>query len=205
MSLLQRFQKAGLAGVVALAMSGTAAQAAVKVGEPAPAFEAAGADGKPVRLADLKGQYVVLEWTNEGCPFVQKHYHGNMQGLQKRYADQGVQWLTVFSSKPGAQGHVDAAGALKFKADYGASSTALVLDEAGAVGRLYGAKTTPHMYVVDPEGTLIYMGGIDDVPSADAADIPKATNYVQAALDEALAGKPVSTPVSKPYGCSIKY
>lgn len=204
MTLIQRFQSAGLAGVVALAMS-AGAQAAVKVGEAAPGFEVAGADGEPVKLSNFRGQHVVLEWTNEGCPFVQKHYQGNMQGLQETYTEKGVQWLTVFSSKPGAQGHVDAAGAKKFKADYDAHSTALVLDEAGTVGRLYGARTTPHMYVIDPDGKLIYMGGIDDVPSADAADIPDATNFVRAALDQALAGEPVSTPVSKPYGCSIKY
>ena len=202
MNLLQRFQNAGLAGVVALAMS-AGAQAAVKVGEAAPGFEAAGADGEPVKLGDLKGQYVVLEWTNEGCPFVQKHYQGNMQGLQKTYAEKGVQWLTVFSSKPGAQGHVDATGAKKFKADYDAHSTALVLDEAGTVGRLYEARTTPHMYVVDKEGTLRYSGAIDDDPRGEKKG--EATNYITTTLEALKAGKEVETTQTKPYGCSVKY
>ena len=205
MSLLHSFRSAGLVGVVALAMSG-ASFGAAKVGEPAPAFTAPGAGGKGVSLADFKGKYVVLEWTNEGCPFVQKHYEsGNMQKLQAAYTGKDVAWVTVFSSKPGAQGHVDAAGAQKFKADHKTASTAMVLDEAGTVGRLYDAKTTPNMYVIDPDGKLIYAGAIDDTPTADPADIPKSRNFVQLALDEAMAGKPVSTPVSKPYGCSIKY
>ena len=205
MSLMHSFKTAGLVGVVALAMSG-AAIASAKVGEPAPAFKAQGAAGKEVSLADYKGKYVVLEWTNEGCPFVQKHYKsGNMQKLQTAYTGKDVAWLTVFSSKSGAQGHVDAAGANKFKADHKAASTAFVLDESGTVGHLYDAKTTPNMYVIDPAGKLIYAGAIDDTPSADAGDIPKSKNFVQLALDESMAGKPVSTPVSKPYGCSIKY
>lgn len=205
MSLLQQFQRAGLAGVVALAVSG-AALAAPKVGEAAPAFEALDEHGKTVKLSDFKGRHVVLEWTNEGCPFVQKHYRGaNMQGLQKTYTARDVAWLTVFSSAPGKQGHVDAAGARKFRADHAVSSTALLLDSKGSLGRLYEAKTTPHMYVIDAKGTLVYMGAIDDTPSADSDDIAGSKNFVRAALDESLAGKPVSTPVSKPYGCSIKY
>jgi peroxiredoxin len=205
MSLMQTFRTAGLAGVVALAASG-AAMASAKVGEPAPAFKADGAAGKPINLSDYKGKYVVLEWTNEGCPFVQKHYKsGNMQKLQTTYTGKDVAWLTVFSSKPGAQGHVDAAGAQKFKVDHKAASTDMVLDGSGAVGHLFDAKTTPNMYVIDPGGKLIYAGAIDDTPSADPADIPTAKNFVQLALDESMAGKPVSTPVSKPYGCSIKY
>ena len=197
--------QSGLVGLIALCLA-SVALAAVEVGKPAPEFSAALASGETVKLSDLRGQHVVLEWTNEGCPFVQKHYKGgNMQGLQSSYTAKGVKWLTVFSSKPGAQGHVDAAGAQKFGADYKTASSAMVLDESGDVGRLYGAQTTPHMYVIDPEGTLIYAGAIDSVRSADPADIPGADNYVAAALDEALAGKAVSTPVSKPYGCSIKY
>lgn len=205
MGLMQSFKTAGLAGVVSLAMSG-AAMATAKVGEAAPDFTADGAAGKPVKLSDYKGRYVVLEWTNEGCPFVQKHYKsGNMQALQKAYTAKNVAWITVFSSRPGAQGHVDAAGARSFETQQKASATALVLDGKGDVGRLYDAKTTPNLYVIDPAGTLIYSGAIDDTPSADPADIPGSKNYVKAALDEALAGKPVSTAVTKPYGCSIKY
>lgn len=205
MSLMQAFQKAGLAGVVALSMSSVAV-ASVKVGEAAPDFEVASASGKPVKLSDYKGKYVVLEWTNEGCPFVQKHYKGgNMQGLQKEFTGKDVAWLTVFSSASGKQGHVDAAGAMKFSADYKTASTAMLLDDAGKVGKLYEAKTTPHMYVVNPAGQLIYAGAIDDTPSADSSDIPNSKNFVKLALNEALAGKPVSTPTAKPYGCSIKY
>lgn len=205
MSLVNSFSKAGLAGVIALAMSG-AAMAAAKVGEPAPAFETASDSGKPVKLSDYKGKYVVLEWTNEGCPFVKKHYSGgNMQGLQKEFTAKDVAWLTVFSSKPGAQGHVDVAGARKFSTDHKTAATAMLLDESGAVGKLYDAKTTPNMYVIDPAGKLIYAGAIDSTPSADAADIPTSTNYVKVALNEAMAGKPVTTAVTKPYGCSIKY
>lgn len=196
--------RAGMAAVLALVAVG-AVHAKAEVGSAAPDFQVPGAAGGMVKLSDLKGRYVVLEWTNEGCPFVQKHYQGNMQGLQKQFVGKDVEWLTVFSSAPGKQGHVDAAGAKKFQTDYDAKPTQLLLDESGELGRLYQAKTTPHMYVIDPDGKLIYMGGIDDVPSADAADIPEATNYVQLALGEALAGQPVSTPVSKPYGCSIKY
>jgi hypothetical protein len=205
MSLMQSFQKAGLAGVVALAMSGSAFATAT-VGGPAPAFTAPSASGKPVKLSDYKGKYVVLEWTNEGCPFVQKHYKGgNMQGLQKTYTGKDVAWLTVFSSSKGKQGWVDAEGARKFQMDHKTASTAMLLDDTGALGKLYDAKTTPNMYIIDPAGKLIYAGAIDDKPSADAGDIASSKNFVQAALDEAMAGKPVSTPVSKPYGCSIKY
>lgn len=185
---------------------GGAALAAVEVGKPAPEFSVQSASGEAVKLSELRGKHVVLEWTNEGCPFVQKHYKkGNMQGLQAEFTGKGVQWLTVFSSRPGSQGHVDADGAHKFQADYDASSSHYLLDESGDLGRLYGAKTTPHMYVIDPEGKLVYAGAIDSVRSADPADIPEADNYVATALNESLAGKPVSKSVSKPYGCSIKY
>lgn len=204
MSLMKTFQRAGLAGVVALAAS--AAQAAVEIGKPAPAFTVAADNGKTVSLADYAGKYVVLEWTNEGCPFVKKHYStGNMQGLQKEFAGKEVAWLTVISSAPGKQGHLDPAGARKWAKDKGAASTAVLLDESGAVGKAYDAKTTPHMFVIDPKGAVVYAGGIDDTPSADSADIPNSKNFVKLALNEALAGKPVSTPLSKPYGCSVKY
>jgi len=149
---------------------------------------------------------VVLEWTNDGCPYVGKHYGtGNMQMLQKHYTEQGVVWLSVISSAPGHQGYVDGERANQLTGDRQAAPTAVLLDPEGTVGRLYGAKTTPHMYIVDPEGTLIYMGGIDDVPSARWRDVENAENYVRTALDEALAGKPVTTAITRPYGCSVKY
>lgn len=204
MSLLKTFQTAGLAGVVALAAS--AAQASVKPGQPAPDFSAPTESGKTVKLSEFQGKYVVLEWSNEGCPFVKKHYGSdNMQTLQKEYTAKGVVWLTVFSSADGKQGHEDAAGAVAQKAAWHSSPTAMVLDGSGAVGKLFGAQTTPHMFVIDPKGTVIYTGGIDNTPSADPDDIAKSKNYVKAALDESMAGKAVTTTSSPPYGCSIKY
>ena len=178
--------------------------AAPRLGEPAPDFTLSDQSGKPVKLSDAKGKLIVLEWFNEGCPFVKKHYGSkNMQGLQAKYAKKGVVWYTIVSSKEGKQGHLtpaEAADRLK-----GMASKAILLDAKGDVGRLYSAKTTPHMFVIDKKGALIYAGGIDDTPSADPADIKGSKNFVAAALDEALAGKPVSTPSAPPYGCSVKY
>lgn len=185
-----------------------AASAAVDTGKPAPDFTLPSQDGKPVKLSGLKGSWVVLEWYNGGCPFVRKHYDSkNMQDTQKKYTAQGVKWLSIVSSKPGKQGHLTAAQAQETLKSEGMSSTAILLDPKGDVGRLYGAKTTPHMYVIDPKGTLVYMGGIDDRPSADPADIKGARNHVAAALDEAMAKPPkkISVPTTKPYGCSVKY
>jgi peroxiredoxin len=182
------------------------AQAAVKVGEPAPDFTLSGADGKSYSLNGLKGKYVVLEWTNHECPFVKKHYgSGNMQSLQKELTGKGAVWLSIVSSAKGKQGHVDAAQATELSKKRGAAPTAVLLDPSGEVGRKYDAKTTPHMFVVAPDGKLVYMGGIDSIPSADADDIAKATPYVKVALDEAMAGKPVTNASTKPYGCSVKY
>jgi hypothetical protein len=183
----------------------TTAAAAPAVGEPAPTFGTSDSTGKTVSLGDFAGKYVVLEWTNDGCPFVQKHYNsGNMQALQKDATNDGAVWLSVISSAPGKQGHVDGDGADALTRSRDAHPTHVLLDESGDVGRLYGAKTTPHMFIVDPKGTLVYAGGIDSIPSADPADIPKAKPYVKLALAEAMAGKPVSEAVTKPYGCSVK-
>ena len=182
------------------------AHAAPKVGEAAPDFSLPGADGKTHALADYKGKYVVLEWTNHDCPFVKKHYKsGNMQSTQKELTGKGAVWLSVVSSAPGKQGHVDAAKATELTKSRGAAPTAVLLDPSGDVGRKYEAKTTPHMYVVAPDGKLIYMGGIDSIPSSDAEDIAKATPYVKVALAEAMGGKPVTNSSTKPYGCSVKY
>lgn len=182
------------------------AYAAVKIGAPAPDFQLVDAHGKSVSLSDFRGQHVVLEWTNHLCPFVQKHYRsGNMQAHQAEAAEQGVTWLSIISSAPGKQGHVGGAEALKIATENEASPRHILLDANGKVGRQYGAKTTPHMYVVDPQGTLIYMGGIDSVPSADQADIADATPYVRVALQQALAGEAISQPSTRPYGCSVKY
>ena len=177
-----------------------------EIGQPAPAFTLSDCSGTEHSLSDFKGKTVVLEWVNHGCPFVVKHYaSGNMQKLQEDATGKGVVWLSICSSAPGKQGHMSAADA-KAKCDaVGAKSTAYLLDEDGQVGKLYGAKTTPQMAVINAEGVLVYQGAIDDKPSTDQADIEGATNYVVAALDEVLAGKPVTTAETKPYGCSVKY
>jgi peroxiredoxin len=179
---------------------------AARVGEPAPAFTATDSKGAQHALADFKGRFVVLEWHNLDCPYVKKHYGtGNMQALQREWTGKGVVWLTVISSAPGQQGHLTADKANEhFTAQNGAQS-AVLLDPDGAIGRMYDAKTTPHMFVIDPEGRLVYNGAIDDTPTADAADVPTAKNYLAAALTEAMAGEPVTTATSRPYGCSVKY
>ncbi len=176
------------------------------VGQAAPAFSVADTQGQTQALDQYKGKWVVLECTNHECPFVKKHYGaGNMQKLQKDYAGKGVAWLTVISSAAGKQGHLTPAQADQLTKERGAAPRAVLLDPAGTMGRAYGAKTTPHMYVVNPEGTLIYQGAIDDKPSTDQDDIPGAKNYVRAALAEAMAGQAVSQGQTKPYGCGVKY
>ena len=183
-----------------------AAAAAAKVGEAAPAFTLKDTTGADVSLADYAGKTVVLEWTNHECPFVRKHYGaGNMQEQQREATAEGVVWLTINSSAPGNQGHVDAAEADEVRTEANAAQTAYLLDADGTVGRLYGAKTTPHMYVIDPEGMLRYAGAIDSIPSADADDLVQATQYVPQVLAELAAGQPVSVSVTRPYGCSVKY
>lgn len=196
--------------VIALAAVALAPAAAVSaapvVGQPAPAFSAVDANGKTRSLSEFKGKTVVLEWTNSGCPYVRKHYDsGNMQALQKAATQDGVVWLTVISSAPGAQGYVAGADAKAWKTKEKAAFTALLLDPKGAVGRAYDAKTTPHMYVVDKAGKLAYMGGIDDKPSSDPASLDGAKNYVAAALSDVKAGRPVAQAATRPYGCSVKY
>jgi peroxiredoxin len=180
--------------------------AAPEVGKPAPAFSGTDTRGKTWTLEGLVGKAVILEWTNHDCPYVRKHYgSGNMQDLQKEAAEAGYVWLSVISSAPGKQGHVTASEADELTRSRGAAPTAVLLDEKGEIGRAYGARTTPHMYIVGPDGTLLYMGGIDDIRSSDPADIPKARNYVRAAMAEIAAGKPVADAVTPPYGCSVKY
>lgn len=196
----------GILGALALAVSAVPAQAAAVVGQPAPEFKLQDGSGKSHSLSSFKGKHVVLEWNNFDCPFVKKHYgSGNMQGVQSKYTARGVVWLTVNSSAAGKEGHLKPADVAAKLAERKAVPTAYLLDADGTVGRAYGARTTPHMFVIDPKGTLVYAGGIDDKPSTDAADIAGARNHVAAALDEALAGKPVSVPSSAPYGCSVKY
>ena len=194
----------------ALALSPLAAAlpalaATATVGQPAPDFPAKETGGKAHRLSDFKGKLVVLEWTNPGCPFVQKHYKGNMQALQKEFTAKGVVWLAVNSTAVDAadyQAPLQLAGWMKGK---GGAPTATLMDEAGSIGQLYGAKTTPHMYIVNPQGLLVYAGAIDSIASASEADIKNATNYVRQGLNGALVGKPVSLATTRAYGCSVKY
>ena len=198
-----------IAGALFVALAASQASAAgetSKVGQPAPAFTATDLHGKKVALADFKGKYVVLEWHNQGCPFVKKHYDsGNMQKLQKELTAKGAVWLTVISSAPGAQGYVTPEQETKYLAEKQASPTDVLFDPEGTIGHAYGAKTTPHMYVIDDKGMLIYAGAIDDKPSTDPDDTATAKNFVRTAYDEASAGKPVSTASTAPYGCGVKY
>lgn len=181
-------------------------QAAAIVGKPAPPVELRDIDGKTVRLDAFKGKFVVLEWVNFQCPFVGKHYgSGNMQALQKKYTDEGVVWLSICSSAPGKQGYVTGPEAKKLLEEKGAVPSHFLLDPKGAVGKAYGAKTTPHMFVIDPKGIVLYNGAIDDKPSTKRADIAVAKNYLAAALDASLSGKKVEIAASQPYGCSVKY
>lgn len=197
-----------LLAAVAGILLATGAVAAPAIGKPAPDFKALDAvTGKPVALADLKGKTVVLEWTNPECPFVKKFYSaGKMQQLQADAVKDGVVWVSVNSSAKGKEGYLaDAAAAKAAIATAGAKQSHYLLDAEGTIGHAYGAKTTPHMFVIDKEGTLVYMGAIDDIESADAADIAKANNYVTAALTALKEGKPVKTPSTKSYGCFVKY
>jgi peroxiredoxin len=179
---------------------------AVRIGDPAPDFTAVDSNGKSQRLSDHKGKYVVLEWHNQGCPYTKKHYEsGNMQRLQKEWTAKGVVWLTVISSAPGTQGYVTPSQENDYVKKMNAAPTAVLMDPGGTLGHLYAAKTTPHMFIIAPDGTLIYNGAIDDHPTSDQADIASSKNYVSAALGEALAGKPVTDAATRPYGCSVKY
>ena len=174
--------------------------------EVAPDFALNDTQGNVQRLSDHRGNFVVLEWYNPDCPFVKKHYRsGNMQDLQKEYTAKGVLWFTVNSSAPGKQGHYAAAEYNEILQNQGASPTALLLDHEGSVGRSYDARTTPHMYIIDPQGRLVYQGAIDDRVSTNPRDVETSHNYVRSALDEALNGQEVSTSVTQPYGCSVKY
>ena len=179
---------------------------AAKVGEPAPDFTATASNGKTYRLSDYRGKFVVLEWHNNGCPYTRKHYTtDNMQQLQKEWIARGVVWFTIISSSPGKQGYMTASEENDYLAKMHAAPTAALLDPTGAIGHLYDARTTPQMIIIDPQGVVIYDGAIDDRPTADVSDIAGATNYVSAALKQAMEGKPVAIPTTRPYGCSVKY
>jgi peroxiredoxin len=191
---------------LAVCLMGTIAQAQVVSGQLAPDFTLTDSNGQAHSLAGFKGKYVVLEWVNHSCPFVVKHYgSGNMQSLQKEFTAKDVVWLSINSSAAGKEGAVNGQEANALTKEKGAAPTAVLLDSDGKAGKLYGAKTTPHMFVINPEGILIYQGAIDSIASADPADVSKATNYVRKALSEAMSGQSVSEATTKPYGCSVKY
>ncbi len=193
-------------GMLVAAVAVSVAAYAVRVGDTAPDFTGTDSNGNSHKLSEYRGKYVVLEWTNNGCPYTLKHYaSGNMQALQKDWTAKGVVWLTVLSSAPGEQGYMTAAQENSYLSKEKASPTAALLDPTGAIGHEYAAKTTPHMFVIDPSGKLIYAGAIDDHPTTDTSDIKASKNYVSAALTEAMAGQPVATSSTRPYGCSVKY
>lgn len=209
--MMQRrhFNTLGAAGLGALALPASllprSAHAAASVGQPAPDFTLSDTAGKPVKLSQFKGKLVVLEWNNPGCPFVRKHYQGNMQALQKDFTNQGVVWLAINSTEDASGDYLSPPQLARWMQDKGASPSATLMDEDGQVGKAYGARVTPHMYIVNAQGLLAYAGAIDSIPSARAADIEKATNHVRQGLGELLAGKNVSITTSQAYGCSIKY
>jgi AhpC/TSA family len=181
-------------------------QAAPVVGQSAPDFTLRDTSGKAVKLSDFRGKHVVLEWTNPGCPYVRKHYDsGNIPATQRDAVEKGVIWLAINSTGKSSDEYMAPDKLVAWQSERKARPTATLLDEDGATGKAYGARTTPHMYIVDPQGRLIYAGGIDSIPSSSPADISKAVNYVRQGLDEALAGKPLSAAVTRPYGCSVKY
>ncbi len=196
-----------LMAALALIVMGALTQVwAASVGQTAPEFTATDTNNRVHKLSDYKGQFVVLEWTNRDCPFTQKHYQsGNMERLQPEWTKRGVVWLTVVSSAPGEQGYVIGGEENAYLAQMKADPTAVLLDPNGQLGHLYDAKTTPHMFVIDRKGVLIYDGAIDDRATTDVSDISGAKNYVSQELQEAMAGKPVSVATSRPYGCSVKY
>jgi hypothetical protein len=192
---------AGMLGFASLAAGAT-----VQIGQPAPEFTATDSKGHSLALSQYRGKTVVLEWTNADCPYTRKHYtSGNMQGIQALAQKNGVIWLTVISSAPGKQGYVNGPAADALTQSRGAVPTAVVLDSSGTLGRLYGAKTTPHMFVIDKNGALQYMGGIDSIATADVSDIAQAEPYLKEAMLEVVQGKPVAHAVTRPYGCSVKY
>lgn len=203
-----RLQTQMAAAILLIVLIGftSAALAAPEIGKPAPAFNGVDTSGETWSLDDLDGRPVILEWTNHDCPYVKKHYAtGNMQALQREAKDAGYVWLSVISSAPGKQGHVSANEAKALTSDRDAAPSAVLLDDDGAMGRAYGARTTPHMFIIDESGTLIYMGGIDDRATTDPADIPGASNYIRLAMADRASGNPVSQSVTRPYGCSVKY
>jgi len=203
--MIRRLTASLFTGLLLLLATPALAQEA-QVGETAPEFTLQAADGETHSLSDFDGKYVVLEWLNFGCPFVQKHYEsGNMQQLQETYTEKDVVWLSIVSSAEGKQGYYPPEEMVVQKEKHNGNMTAILMDPSGEVGQSYGAQVTPHMYVINPEGQLVYKGGIDDKPTTDTADIEGATNYVVMALEQAMSGEEVEVKTAKPYGCTVKY
>ena len=210
--LNRRYFSSSLASSLVLPLAATVATsslfaqgAVATVGQAAPGFSALDTVGKSHKLSDFKGKLVVLEWTNPGCPFVRKHYSGNMQSLQQEFTGKGVVWLAVNSTETESVDYLAPAKLAGWMGEKHAKPTATLMDESGKIGQLYGAKTTPHMYIVNPQGMLVYAGGIDSIASTRVDDIKTATNYVRQGLSEALGGKTISVVSSRAYGCSVKY
>jgi AhpC/TSA family len=203
----RQFATSSIAAATLLAVTQQAwAQATATVGQTAPNFRAKDVNGKTVSLADFKGKTVVLEWVNPGCPYVRKHYEGgNMQGTQQDALAKNVVWLAINSTGTDHPDYLAPAKLAAWMKQQKAPATHTLMDEDGKIGKAYGARTTPHMYIVDGKGMLVYAGGIDSIPTASASDIPKATNYVKVSLSEMAGGKAVSNSVTRPYGCSVKY
>jgi peroxiredoxin len=191
---------------IAMVFAGAHATASPRIGEPAPVFVLADTQDRIHALEQYRGEWVVLEWINYGCPYVAKHYRtGNIPDQQRKWRDRGVVWLGIVSSTRAAPGHQEPAELRARAAEVGSRARAVLMDSDASVARAYEARTTPHVFVIDPDGRLVYMGGIDDVATARDEDLPRATQLVDQALTEALAGEPVSVPVSRPYGCSVNY
>ncbi|MEQ1601880.1 MAG: redoxin domain-containing protein [Methylophilaceae bacterium] len=202
--LIRHLLKIALIGFVSF--NSLSASAEATIGKPAPAFSGAAADGSTVNLSALKGKTVVLEWTNHDCPYVKKHYEsGNIPSLQKEATAKGIVWLQVITSAPGSQGNVDGKTAIQINAYNNAKPTNTLLDADGKIGKAYEAQTTPHIFIINPQGVLVYKGGIDSIASTNKNDISRAENYVKAAFSDLAAGKPVAKSSTKPYGCSVKY
>ena len=202
---MNRRQLVGLGAGLPLTLMLPGLSHAARIGQPAPDFSLEDTAGRTVRLSALRGQPVVLEWLNPGCPFVRKHYQGNMQGLQSSYTSKGVSWLVINSTHDASTDYMAPPQLARWMQEQKAAATATLMDEDGRVGKAYAARVTPHMYIIDANGVLVYAGAIDSIASARVADIERATNYVRQGLDELLAGKPLSTPTTQAYGCSIKF
>jgi AhpC/TSA family len=204
--VIVRKQLAALFLVAIAFVVGLSSAWAVRVGEHAPDFTATDSNGQVHKLSNYQGRFVVLEWTNRGCPYTQKHYNsGNMQRLQREWTSRGVVWLTVLSSAPGKQGYATGPEENAYLKQVNSTPTAALLDPTGALGHLYDAKTSPHMFIINPQGILLYNGAIDDRPTTDVADVATAKNYISIALEEATSGKPLTYTTTRPYGCSVKY